>query len=78
MGWFGKSTGLEREMEIYSEQMADRQEELNKLSWVDTAESGVRREELTQEIANLELSLEGTRSTMELQGMDKAGGILGD
>ena len=46
MGWFFKSTGLERVMEINQEMIDEHQAELDKLSGVDTVESEARRKEL--------------------------------
>ena len=78
MGWFFKSTGMERQQEVYQEQMDERQKELDKLDGVDTAESAARREQLSKEIAELEIAKEGVRSGMEQQGVDRSGGLLGD
>ncbi len=78
MGWFSSTTGLERQKEIFNEQMEVKQEELNKLDGVDTAESAVRREQLTKELADIEVSKEQVRSQMELQGMDQGMDFFND
>ncbi len=78
MGWFSNKTGLERQTELFNEQMEAKQEELNKLDGVDTAESSVRREQLTKELSDIEVSKEQVRSQMELQGMDQGMDLFND
>ncbi len=58
MGWFSKQTELERQLEIYGEQMEVTQAELEELDGVETPQSEIRREELTEQAANIELAQE--------------------
>jgi len=58
MGWFSKQTELERQLEIHGEQMEVIQAELEELEGVDTPQNEIRREELQQQAAEIELAQE--------------------
>lgn len=77
MNWFSQ-TGFERQLELYGEQMEVKQNQLDELDGVDTAESALRREQLAEELAGLEISREGIRSQMELQGANQAPDLFND
>ena len=78
MGWFTKDKGITRQIEVYKERMQTKQKELDTLANIDTPESGLRREELAADIAELEISLEQIHSDMEQQGMGGGSDLFHD
>lgn len=61
MGIFGKDDHQQNLVDIYEDLLEEKQDQLDDLDGVEGAEVESRREKLTQQIANLRVSLEQAR-----------------